>query len=154
MLDNCQKMLVPLGMLALLPSCQPPPPVVLAALEAGEIVFHVRRTGFPNRIFGWDDRKYQLGSLEIRLGSHVYWSIKLNTRAARRCTPTANFPLSYGEIPCGYVQIVDAAKLDHGGPYLINADISRGNRVELSREFPAGRFMIHVGGGLDNIRPE
>jgi hypothetical protein len=142
-------MLGSLGTLALLSSCQPPLPVILAVLDAGKIVFHARQQGFPGKIFGWDDSKYELRLLRVVRGAQVYWAIGEDDAEASGCRRATSFPLTYGAVPCGYRQLVNASALG-AGQYGIYADIGDGP----NSDFPDGMFIVRANGSIMNLRTD
>lgn len=116
-----------LAVLTVLQGCSPPPPVVLAMLEAGGIVFHVRDPGlFLDKIFGWDDANYVVERMWIVADGRTVLTYAPTPARSQPCNASETFPLRLGEARCGFGWNGEGASLRPGQRYGI---IIRGHEV-------------------------
>lgn len=148
--------------LLLLVGCQPPPPLVIATIEAGKLTFHIRQRGFlVARIFGWDDAVNSVERLAIMSGNAVVVRFEKGNGAAQPCRSSDSFPVTLGEKRCGYrwigsnyLPVVDSI-------YEVYLDSCSGSPKKCDdsarqywSDWPVGRFKLAKDGSVSNIRPD
>lgn len=147
-----------LALTLLFAGCSPPPPYVVAVVEAGSLIFHVRERGmFVDRIFGWDDDRVNVQQLAIFVGKRAVWRLVYEGDSGR-CSDPTTFPVRLGERRCDFRvegnahaivpdRIYDV-QLDD---YLCGAGICREQWWSGS---PVGRFRLDRHGHVVNLRPD
>lgn len=135
-------------------SCQPPAPQILAVLEGGRVLLHIRDRGLlTDRIFGWSDEKYDIAHLRVERGPETTWYLVPDSSSpnAAACTGEVTFPVVYGASRCGYRSATGPTPLRPGGRY----------RVRLGTEDSGGEwwsgsvlglFVVRADGSIDNLR--
>ncbi|WP_139139363.1 hypothetical protein [Sphingobium phenoxybenzoativorans] len=154
-----RKWLIP-GMALFLVGCQPPPPFVIAMVEAGKLTFHVRHRGIiTERIFGWDDEKEKVERLSVFKVNRVVALFEKGGKALKPCQPSETFPVTLGERRCGYRWTGDSVlpASEHIYEVYLNScvGLSQGcaDIGEHWADQPVGRFRLYADGSVDNIRP-
>lgn len=147
-----------LGLMMLCAGCQPPPPYVIATIESGQLLFHVRMRGFlSDRIFGWDDDQVVVRQLSILSGDRIIWRY-LKVPRRRSCAASETFPVRAGEKRCGYRASGNAAALLTGQIYDVRLDGAYCRDTTCGSEWwsgdVVGRFRVQSGARVVNIRPD
>lgn len=145
----------------LLQGCQPPPPFVIAAVEGGKLIFHIRQRGIlMNRIFGWDDQYQQFSRLTIIEGNSAVVRFEEGNGATTPCLSSETFPVTLGERRCGY-RWVGRGELPSGDHlYEVYLDSCVGLPAGCEdigdhwADHPVGRFRLNRDGSITNIRPD
>jgi hypothetical protein len=165
---NLRQMAVLLLPLAL-SGCQPPPPVVLAMIEHGAIVLHIREHGLLlDRIFGWDDERHPVDRLWITYGPRTIIRLAPHAGSRKGCVARTTFPVQLGESRCGFAWSGGQDDLQPGIVYAIRlishqqieenmcSPAAGGGDCRYERYWSAsivGAFKIGKGGGITNLRP-
>lgn len=146
----------------LLAGCQPPPPFVIATIEAGMLTFHIRQRGFLiARIFGWDDATNSVDRLAIVSGNVAIARFEKGNGATQPCRSSNSFPVTLGEKRCGYrwigsnyLPVVDSIY----EVYLNSCSGLPEGCDDSTRQYwsdaPVGRFKLAKDGSVSNIRPD
>lgn len=143
-----------------LAACQPPPPYVIAVMDAGELVFHLRQRGlFTDRIFGWDDDRVIVRQFLLASGGHIVW--RLRQEGARgACKARQTFPVRLGESRCNYGASGNAAAIVPGPVYDIRLSASDCEQAACTDQEQwwsgevVGRFRLGKNGRVINFRPD
>jgi hypothetical protein len=142
-------------------SCSPPPPLVLAAMEGGKIVFHAReRRMWFDRIFGWDDAEVAITAFAVEVDGEPLWQV-IKGKSGGKCYGRGTFPIRYGEAWCGVNARVPPQPLKAGQRYdirLESDDCAYLDCSEASLEQWKGHvvssFMVRSNGSIDNMLAE
>ena len=140
------RILLSIALLLGLTSCQPPILRIIAVVESGKIMFHVRKPGFfIDRIFGWDDDLYlPLDIFTILADDKIYWKLSGTDISDEHKI----FPLTYGSIPTHSKQIIEAIPLSKGKEYEI--ELNGGERA-YEPQSGYGTFKITLSGKVINF---
>lgn len=146
----------------LLQGCQPPPPFVIAVMEAGKLTFHIRQRGlFADRIFGWDDSRATVRRLTIVNGNLPVVRLEQGNGETQPCLSSDRFPVTLGERRCGYRWVGHNILPTGGQVYSVYLDSCVGVVVprcdsggEYWADHPVGRFRLNRDGSVTNIRPD
>ncbi|MCP1471509.1 hypothetical protein J3E64_003220 [Sphingobium sp. OAS761] len=145
-----------------LTGCSPPPPVVVAMMEADGLIFHVRYRGFVERIFGWDDERETVDRLSIVDGNAAILRFERDRGAvSSSCRSSTTFPVRLGETRCGYRWMGKASFLRPHIVYHIFLDSCSGSSQgcdgsapQYWSDTPVGRFRLAQDGSVRNFRPD
>jgi hypothetical protein len=137
-----EKISIALGAALLAGSCSPPDPIVIAAMEGGKLVFHLREQGFVETVFGYDDDAMPATNLTVSdIRGTVMWQLGELTELAPACAEGAYFPIEYGAERCGLPTVTAAQILVPGTAYYVEASIDPLNDSYLMAE----EFNWHIG---------
>jgi hypothetical protein len=156
-----RKWLIPWAAL-ILAGCQPPPPLVIAMIEAGKLTFHIRHRGLvTDRIFGWDDENEVIERFAIGVGKAVILRFEKGGVTTKPCKLSRTFPVQFAERRCGYRWTGNRTPLRPNMAYDIYLDSCRGVRSvcddstqQYWSDWPVGRFQLAGDGSIRNLRPD
>lgn len=137
-------------------SCSPPQNQIIAQVEDGKILFHIRTPGmFFDNIFGWDDEEHDIVTLYLVGNRKLFWSFTMPKGLY------APYPIIYGQkIPSSDV-IMEPKKLEKNKVYEVfiderfNQNFDK-NAINLdNHSFSAqGLFWINADGTVINLKPD